>query len=71
MAQKVEGQPENLVITDMDKTFELPSDGNSEYNLSPADAGWPLGTYRIELHMLVESGEEKDVKTATFTVSGT
>jgi len=70
IAEKVEGQPDNAVITSLDKSFELPSDGNSSYNLSPPDAGWPVGKYRIELHMLVESGEDKDMKSSAFTITG-
>ena len=70
IAEKVSGQPDNFAVADLDKTFELPSDGSSDYSLSPPDAGWPQGNYRIELHMLVESGEEKDLKTAPFTIAG-
>ena len=70
IAEKVAGQPDNFVIAELDKSFELPSDGNSSYDLSPPDAGWPVGKYRIELHMLVESGEDKDMKSSVFTVTG-
>ncbi|QBB70128.1 hypothetical protein ELE36_06965 [Pseudolysobacter antarcticus] len=70
IAEKVAGQPDNFLIAALDKSFELPSDGNSSYDLSPPDAGWPAGKYRIELHMLVESGEDKDMKSSVFTVTG-
>ena len=70
IAEKVQGQTDNFAIPGLDKSFELPSDGSSTYDLSAPDAGWPPGTYKIELHMLVEGGEEKDLKTAEFTVAG-
>jgi hypothetical protein len=70
IAEKVVGQPDNFAIADLDKSFELAGDGNSSYNLSPPDAGWPAGKYRIELHMLVESGEDKDMKSSVYTVTG-
>lgn len=70
IAEKVVGQADNFAIAGLDKSFELAGDGNSSYDLSPPDAGWPVGKYRIELHMLVESGEDKDMKSSTFTVTG-
>jgi hypothetical protein len=70
IAVKVEGQPENTAVTNLDRSFELPSDGESSYNLSAPAAGWPAGNYKIELHMLVEGGEEKDLKVAPFTITG-
>jgi hypothetical protein len=70
IAVKVEGEKENSPIEGLDRSFDLPSDGTSDYQLSPPDAGIPLGTYKIEAHMLTESGEEKDLKSATITVAG-
>src|SRR3954465_11179480 len=66
--EKVEGQPENAPVTAFDKSFDLPTDGEVTYFVSPPPAGWPPGKYRIEASMFVESGEQKDQKTATFTV---
>lgn len=70
ITEKVEGQPDNAPVSALDRSFELPGDGTSTYDLSAPDAGWPPGKYRIELSMLVESGEQKDQKTASFTISG-
>jgi hypothetical protein len=70
ITEKVEGQPENAPVTQFDKSFDLPSDGSVSYYVSPGPSGWPLGKYRIEASMFIESGEQKDQKTATFTVSG-
>jgi hypothetical protein len=70
IAVKVEGEKENSPIADLDRSFDLPSDGTSSYQLSPPENGIPTGTYKIEAHMLTESGEEKDLKSATVTVAG-
>ena len=49
---------------------EKHSDGTSDYELSPPASGIPVGTYKIEAHMLTEGGDEKDLKSATITVAG-
>lgn len=69
IAEKVEGQAENTHVAQFDKSFDLPSDGEVTYFVSPPTAGWPPGKYRIEASMFIESGEQKDQKTASFTVS--
>ncbi|HKC62143.1 MAG TPA: hypothetical protein VKB86_00830, partial [Pyrinomonadaceae bacterium] len=70
ITEKVEGQPENAPVEQFDKSFDLPGDGFVTYYVSPPTAGWPPGKYRIEASMFIESGEQKDKKTASFTVSG-
>jgi hypothetical protein len=70
IAVKVEGEADNAPINDLERSFDLPSDGSSSYQLSPPANGIPAGTYRIEAHMLTESGDEKDLKTATISVAG-
>jgi hypothetical protein len=70
VAVKVEGEKENSPIEGLERSFDLPSDGISSYQLSPPVNGIPVGTYKIEAHMLTESGEEKDLKSATVTVAG-
>ncbi|MDQ3821321.1 MAG: hypothetical protein M3362_27075, partial [Acidobacteriota bacterium] len=70
ITEKVEGQPENAAVEQFDKSYDLPSDGFATYYLSPPNAGWPPGKYRIEASMFTESGEQKDQKSAAFTVSG-
>jgi hypothetical protein len=67
IAEKVAGQAPNSVIPGLDKSFDLPSDGTSTYNLSPPTAGFPAGTYKLEVDMMVD-GAQKDQKTAEFTV---
>ncbi|HEY9086280.1 MAG TPA: hypothetical protein VIN40_10170 [Candidatus Tyrphobacter sp.] len=68
IAEHVTGQPANTPIPQVDKSFDLSSDGTSTYDLSPPTAGWPAGTYRIEVDMMVD-GQQKDQKTAEFTVA--
>lgn len=67
--EDVEGQPKNEPVPKFDTSIEMPSSGYGTYSLSPPPAGWPAGKYRIEVAMLIESGEQKDQETATFTVS--
>jgi hypothetical protein len=69
ITEKVEGQTENAAVPQFDKSFDLPSDGDVTYFVSPPPAGWPVGKYRIEATMFIESGEQKDQKTASFDVS--
>ena len=67
--EDVEGQPKNAPVPNFDMPVDLPSDGVATYSLTPPPAGWPVGKYRVEANMLIESGEQKDQETATFTVS--
>lgn len=69
ITEKVEGQPENSPVPQFDTTIEIPDDGVGTYTLTPAPAGWPPGKYKIDVSMLIESGEQKDQESATFTVS--
>lgn len=69
ITEQVDGQPHDAPVSALDMTVDLPSDGSSSYDLSPPEDGWPVGKYRIEVRMLVESGEQKDQKIAPFTVN--
>ena len=68
IAEHVTGQPANTPIPQANKSFDFSSDGTSWYGFSPPTAGWPAGTYRIEVDMMVD-GQQKDQKTAEFTVA--
>jgi hypothetical protein len=68
IAEKVQGQRANTAIPEADKSFDLDGDGTASYNVSPPTAGWPKGTYKIQVDM-VYVGRQKDQKTAEFTVS--
>ena len=66
---KVEGQPENLRNPGTDYSVDLASSGTGTYHLTPPASGWPTGKYRVEVAMITDSGEQKDQKTAEFTVN--
>lgn len=67
--EDVVGQPKNEPVPQFDISIEMPSDGVGTYSLTPPPAGWPAGKYRIDVAMLIESGEQKDQETTTFTVA--
>ncbi|HEX8922670.1 MAG TPA: hypothetical protein VF766_14440 [Pyrinomonadaceae bacterium] len=67
--EDVVGQPKNATVPNFDKSFEIPSDGYVDYYLTPPPAGWPAGKYRIDVAMLIESGEQKDQKAVSYTVT--
>ena len=67
--EKVEGQPENSPVSQFDVSIDMPKSGIGTYSLTPPPRGWPVGNYRIEAAMLIESGEQKDQESITFTVS--
>ena len=50
-------------------TVELPGSGTATFTFTPPAAGFPAGKYKIEVTMMNEDGEQKDQKSATFTVS--
>ncbi|HEY0375952.1 MAG TPA: hypothetical protein VGC87_03255 [Pyrinomonadaceae bacterium] len=68
VAEKVEGTPENAPVADADMSIDLESSGSGLYHVRPTN-GWPPGRYRIEVAMMY-SGEQKDKKSDTFTVTG-
>jgi hypothetical protein len=67
-AVNAKGQPPNTKIAQLDKSFDLDADGTSSYSLTPPTAGWPVGSYQIEVDMMID-GVQKEQKTATFTVA--
>jgi hypothetical protein len=69
ITEDVEGQQKNAPVPTFDKSFDLPKDGYVDYYLTPPPAGWPAGKYRIDAAMLIESGEQKDQESASFTVT--
>lgn len=66
----VQGQKNGEMVPDSEQTLELPSAGTASYKYSWGGAGWPSGKYKIEVAMISEQGEEKDKKTANFTITG-
>jgi hypothetical protein len=66
-AVDAKGIAPNSKVTGADLTQDISSDATGKYKLSSSATGWPAGTYKIEVDMLVE-GDMKDSKTAQFTV---
>jgi hypothetical protein len=64
----VEGQKSGP-IPGMETIVDLTGSGQATFTFSAPTAGWPKGTYKIEVLMLESNGEQKDQKTATFSVS--
>lgn len=56
-------------IPGLEDTVELPSDGTATFTFSAPTAGWPKGKYKVEVIMTNEAGEQKDQKSASFTVN--
>ena len=56
-------------IPGLSKTLDLPGSGTADFTFSPPAAGWQKGKYKMEVLMLNEDGEQKDQKSASFTVS--
>jgi hypothetical protein len=56
-------------VPGLEDTVELPGSGTASYTFSPPPNGWPKGKYKIEVIMMNEEGQQKDQKTASFTIS--
>lgn len=56
-------------IPGLEDTVELPGDGTATFNFTPPTSGWPKGKYKVEVLMMNDAGEQKDQKTASFSVS--
>ena len=56
-------------IPGLEKTLDLDGSGTATYTFTPPPDGWPKGTYKIEVTLMDDSGQQKDQKSATFTVS--
>ncbi|MDT7809456.1 MAG: hypothetical protein QOJ70_3269 [Acidobacteriota bacterium] len=56
-------------IPGLEKTLDLSGSGTATFTFSPPASGWPKGKYKLEVLMLNEDGEQKDQKSASFTVS--
>ncbi|HEX8557411.1 MAG TPA: hypothetical protein VF668_04890 [Pyrinomonadaceae bacterium] len=65
---QVEGE-QSGPIPGLEKTLDLPGDGTATFTFSPPADGWPKGKYKFEVFMLNDAGEQKDQKSADFTVS--
>lgn len=66
--EEVEGEQKGP-IPGLEKTLDLPGSGTATYTFTPPPNGFPKGKYKVEVFMLNEAGEQKDQKSASFTVS--
>lgn len=56
-------------VPGLEDTVDLPGSGTASFTFSPPASGWPKGKYKIEVIMTNEDGQQKDQKTASFTIS--
>ena len=56
-------------IPSLEKTLDLDGSGTATYSFTPPPDGWPKGKYKLEVILMNEGGEQKDQKSASFTVS--
>ena len=68
VVEDVEGEEKGPVQA-TENTVELPNDGTATFTFSGPSSGWPKGKYKVEVVMTNEAGEQKDQKSADFTVS--
>lgn len=54
--------------TSLEKTLDLDGSGTATYSFTPPPDGWPKGKYKLEVILMNEAGEQKDQKSASFTV---
>ena len=66
--ENVEGE-QSGPIPGLEKTLDLPGSGTATYTFTPPPSGFPAGKYKVEVFMLNEAGEQKDQKSASFTVN--
>ncbi|MBV8155631.1 MAG: hypothetical protein JO241_03900 [Candidatus Eremiobacteraeota bacterium] len=68
IAENVKGVKPNFEIPNLDKSYDLDSDGTVNYSLTPTDNGWPEGTYKVVLTMM-DDGTQRDQKSQEITIS--
>ena len=56
-------------IPGLEKTLDLPGSGTATYTFTPPPDGFPKGKYKVEVFLLDDAGQQKDQKSASFTVS--
>ncbi|MFL6253728.1 MAG: hypothetical protein ACJ74T_01775 [Pyrinomonadaceae bacterium] len=67
--EDVEGE-QSGPIPGLETTVEVPGSGTATFNFTPPpSSGWPKGKYKLEVFMLNDAGEQKDQKSASFTVN--
>ena len=56
-------------IPNLQPSVDLDGSAAATFSFTPPDSGWPVGKYKIEVTMLNDKGEQKDQKSASFSVS--
>jgi hypothetical protein len=56
-------------VPSLERTLDLDGSGAATFSFTPPPNGWPVGKYKIEVIMLNDKGEQKDQKSASFSVS--
>jgi hypothetical protein len=67
VVEDVPGQKPGPIPT-LAKTLDLDGSSTATFSFTPPANGWPAGKYKIEVIMLNDKGEQKDQKSATFSV---
>jgi hypothetical protein len=70
LIDSVEGFSSGTLVPGAETTIDLPGSSTGTFTFTPPTNGWPNGSYKVEVNMLNEDGEQKDQKTSTFSVSG-
>lgn len=70
LIDKVEGYQSGSSVPGAETTLDLPGSATGTFTFSPNSGGWPNGSYKVEVSLINEDGEQKDQKTETFSVSG-
>ena len=68
VVEDVEGEDKGPV-PGLEKTLDLEGSGTATFTFSAPASGWPKGKYKVEVLMMNEAGEQKDQKSASFSVS--
>jgi hypothetical protein len=67
VVEDVPGEKPGPVPT-LAKTLDLNGSSTATFSFTPPPNGWPAGKYKIEVIMLNEKGEQKDQKSAGFSI---
>jgi|SRR5581483_1418354 len=56
-------------IPSLETSVNLDGSGTASFHFTPPPSGWPAGKYKLEVLMFDDQGQQKDQKSASFTVS--
>ncbi|HEY0407190.1 MAG TPA: hypothetical protein VGC89_15770 [Pyrinomonadaceae bacterium] len=70
LIDNIEGQKQGDPVPGAETTLDLPGSATGTFTFTPTGGGWPKGSYKVEVSLINEEGEQKDQKMETFSVSG-